>query len=187
MLESADQAINQFYRQKDYELFKVFCAKQFDLPEVLKEYIQAKGLTLVEEENKTYPSRTWLIKFADYKNGEFEVSHTTKLQISKVALLFFIRHEFIIPSKDPDTLESELKGWDGQAFTLQQFDLAEEIIKVLSEKGYHEVIYGSMIEVVEGFKIPEGVTNLGRNVTVEHLLFMDIFNILKNDSNASAF
>ena len=72
-------------------------------------------------------------------------------------------------------LEPELKGWDGQAFTLQQFDLAEEIVRVLGEKNYHEIMYGGMIEAVEVFKIPAWITNLGRNVTVEHLLFMDIF------------
>ena len=89
-----------------------------------------------------------------------------------------IRHEFVIPSKDPDTLELELKGWSGEAHNFQQFYLAEEIVKELVDKGYKQIHYGEMIEAMEGFKMPEGQTNLGRNVTVEHLLFMDIFNLL---------
>lgn len=179
MLEIVDQAIKQFYVKKDYHAFKELSAKPLHLPAMLKEYIRSQGLKLIESEDAIYPSCVWKICFDTDKNGEFEVTHTTTLQLSKVAPLFFIRNDFVIPSRDPDTLEAELKGWDGQACTIKQYDLLEEIRNILQAQGYHEVFYPDMIEVVPGFEIPQGKEELGRNVTVEHLIFMDIFNILQ--------
>lgn len=179
MLEVVTRAIEQFYIKKDYQAFKQQCGKPLHLPIELKEYIHAKGLKLIEGEDTVCTSKAWKACFDTYKNGEFEVTHTTMLQISKVAPLFFMRNDFVIPSRDPDTLEPELKGWDCQACTIEQYDLLEEMRNVLQVQGYHEVFYRDLIEVAPGFDIPEGKEKLGRNVTVEHLLFMDIFDILK--------
>jgi len=180
MLEIVDQAIAQLYTKKDYQAFKQLCAKPLQLPIELKEYIQAKGFKLIEGEDLVAPLKVWKVDFDTYKNGEFEVTHTTTLQISKVVPLFFIRNDFIIPSRDPDSLEPNLKGWTGQAFTIEQYDLLEEMRSMLQAQGYHEVFYRDLIEVVPGFEIPEGKEEWGRNVTIEHLLFMDIFDILKS-------
>ena len=180
MLDIISKAIDQFYIKKDYYLFKENCKKQLMLFEELKSYIESHGLRLVEGNDKDSPSKEWYIHFDDYKKGEFEVSYNTILKISKVAPLFYLQHEFSVEDKDENRMTPVLDGFGGQPYTLEQAALNDKISAILSNKGYVELGYADINEVVEGFKMPEGVTLFGPNVTVEHLLFVDIFDICNN-------
>ena len=178
MLDVTTQAIDRFYRKKDYYSFKNYCKQQLDLPQELKDHIQQQEFDLIEEPNKSSPSREWRINFGNYKTGEFDASFSTVLKISKVAPLFYIQHEFEVQNKDENAIDPHLTGSSGLGYILEQGNLYyEKISPILTQKSYTELEYADMHETVEGLKMPEGVTKFGRNVTVEHLLFIDVLGI----------
>ncbi len=178
MLDIITHTINQFYKEKDKEEFKALCKKPLELFEELEHYIEAQGLkSFWGPDDTCYPSKKWYVDLPDYKKGEFEVSYTTRLQISKVAPLFYIQHGFSVINKDEDKMTPVLRDADNQPYTKKQYALHDKISAVLAPKGYTELSYADMEETVEGFKMPEGVTIFGHNVTVELLLFVDLYNI----------
>jgi hypothetical protein len=178
MLDIIAQAIDCFYRKKDYNSFKDSCRKQLELPQELKVHIMEQGLDLVEKPHKNTPAGEWKINFGNYKYGEFDATFSTVLKISKVAPLFYVQHEFEVQNKDENAIDRNLKGYSGLGYILNQGDLYyEQIAPILTKKGYTELSYADMHEAVEGFEMPPDVTIFGHNVTVELLLFADIFDL----------
>ncbi len=177
MLAIVSKAINQFYIKHDHASFKACCEKQLKLFDELRSYIEFHKLRLIEGGDNNFVSRDWYIYFENYKKGEFEASYNTILKISKVAPLFYVLHKFSIENKDEDRMDPVLRGFDGQPYTKKQYALNDKISSVLTQKGYTELSYADMEETVEGFKMPEGVTIFGHNVTVELLLFEDLYSI----------
>lgn len=178
MKDIVAKAIEQFYIKKDYDSFKEGCKKQLNLSQNLKKYINQNKLVLVEDvDNKDQPSKSWTIHFNDYKKGDFEVEYTTILKVSKVAPLFYVQHQFAVKHKNKDCTAPVLYGKSPMPHTKKQFLLHNEIFNFFDKKGYCRLELDDVNEVVEGFKIPKSITTLGPNVTVEHLLFLDIFDI----------
>jgi hypothetical protein len=179
MLDVVARAINLFYIEKKYDAFKEACMKPLPLFEELKKYMELHGLNFVEKgEYKDYPSKYWFVYFEDYKKNELEISYETMLYVSKVTPLFYIQHHFSVKNKDKNGFFSDLKGIDNATCIKQQFDLNNEMIAVLCKNGYQKLELAELNEAVPGFKMPEElVYNFGPNITVDHLLFMDLLNI----------
>jgi len=179
MLDNINNAINKFYKGKDPTLFKEICTKQIPLFKELRKFMNKQGFKFEEAlKNQSSSSIQWIIHFDDYKNGELEITYKTILKISKLIPLFYVQHEFSIKNVDENGLVPYLAGIDNSTCLKQQVALEEKIKAILKKKGYIRLEYPDMNEAVSGFKIPENlIEKFGPNVTVEHLLFMDLFNI----------
>lgn len=177
MLVVVSNAINQFYKKKDYQAFKAGCFKYLELFKELQNYIALHNLSFDEGPQKPSPVINWYLNFGNYKKNGFEISYNTVIKISKVAPLFYIQHEFEIENKDEDRMSPLLEGSSGQPYTKKQADLHDEVAAIFNEKGYQELMYADLTETVAGFQMPKGITIFGPNVTVELLLFADIFDL----------
>lgn len=179
MLDIINNAIDKFYKEKDHALLKELCTKQILLFKELIKYVN-KHRFKIEETScfQMFPSVEWTIHLNDYKNDELEISYKTVLKVSKIIPLYYAQHEFSIKNIDENGLVPYLTGINNITCTKEQFYLNEKIKAVLKKKGYISLDYRDMIEAVPGFKMPENlIQKYGPNVTVEHLLFMDIFDI----------
>jgi hypothetical protein len=178
MLNIIKKAINRFYIKKDYIAFKKLCEQSLPLFRELKECLDSPKLILSEGGDlNDYPSRSWYINFSNYKKNEFEIEYKTILKISKVTPIFNIQHEFDVPHKNKDSISPSLGYFCDQPYTKEQAELHNEIVSALRQKGYFELKKSDMDEVVEGFKMPEGVTIFGEDITVALLLFVDVLDI----------
>lgn len=175
MLDIVAQAIDRFYTKKEHDAFKVACAKQMELSEEIKACIERNGLYLNGEYDHNYPSIRWSVDFAKYKKGKFKISYRTVLQISKVTRLFHIQHEFEIKNRDKKRIAPSLDEYGDEPYCKKQREFAKEVSSLLKKRGYCELSSSDMGEVVTGFEKPEGVAILGSQITVEHLLFSDLF------------
>lgn len=188
MLEIVSQAIEEFYIKKNYGLFEELCKKPLDLDEELKMCIKSEGLKLEGGGDFTEPYGEWAISLGCYRKGTFKASYTTCLRISKVARLFKIGHCYSVVNRDKNSMGSDVGDCSDQPYTKSQLRLHEKIAASLTGKGYIELRDVDMDEAVEGFKMPGDIVSLGHgmpifghNVTVELLLFKDIYNILGDD------
>lgn len=180
MLNVVEGSINRIYRKKDYKFFVTKCNEELELPKELDNYIKEQGYKLIGIFDNQSPSRRWYCYFSDFVKGEFKVSYKTMFEISKIAPLFHIQHEFEVENKDNDKINPVLDGFDSQPYTKEQAELNDEIISVLSKYGYKELSFSEMNEVVVDIKMPEDVSAFGPQVTVEHLLFNDVLDLSSN-------
>lgn len=182
MLVLINNAINKFYKEKNYELFKALSTTQVPLFKELRKYVNKHGFKFEEtSDSQISPSTQWTIHLDDYKNGKLEISYKTILRVSKIAPLYYAQHEFSIKNVDENGLVPYLTGIDNITCTKEQFILNEKIKAILKKNGFINLDYRDMIEAIPNFKMPENLVHkFGPNITVEHLLFMDLFNICGN-------
>ncbi|GAA0086257.1 hypothetical protein UT300007_26960 [Clostridium sp. CTA-7] len=180
MLNVVEDTINRIYRTNDYKFFVTKCNKELELPKELDKYIKEQGYKLIGIFDNQSPSRRWYCYFSDFVKGEFKVLYKTMFEISKIAPLFYIQHEFEVENKDNNKINPVLDGFDSQPYTKEQAGLNDEIVSVLSKYGYKELSSSEMNEVVVDIKIPEDVSVFGTQATVEHLLFNDILDLTSN-------
>lgn len=183
MLDIVTQAIDRFFKKKDPDSFKTLCNKKIELPKKLQDYVDSKNLSFKSHDDKSRPWVEWHIYFDDYAEDEFKVSYSTVLKISKIIPAYYVEHEFKVENKDEDALIPVLcgSGGPGLEYSMGQYDLSEQIISILTKEGYQELGYSDMNEVIKDLKMPDELTPLGSQVTVEHLLFMDIFNLYEQE------
>lgn len=182
MLQMVAQAIEEFYIKKNYPLFKELCKKPLDLSEELKTYIKKEGLALDGWGGSVDPDGEWAVNCGSYEQGTFKASYTTCLRISKVAPLFNVGHCYGVENQGNKIIEPDLGDCSDNPYTKKQQKLHEMIAADLTSKGYVELRDIDLEETIADFKMPEGVTIFGPNVTVELLLFRDIYNILGDDN-----
>jgi len=180
MLNVVEDTIKRIYRKKDYKFFVTKCNEELVLPKELDNYIKEQGYKLIGIFDNQSPSRRWYCYFSDFVKGEFKVSYKTMFEISKIAPLFYIQHEFEVENKDNNKINPVLDGFDSRPYTREQAELNDEIISVLSKYGYKELSFSEMNEVVVDIKMPEDVSVFGPQVTVEHLLFNDVLDLSSN-------
>lgn len=181
MLNVVDDTINRIYRKKDYKFFVSKCCEELELPKELDNYIKEQSYKLIGIIDNQNPSRRWYCYFNDFVKGEFRVSYKTMFEISKIAPLFYIQHEFEVENIDYNKINPVLDGFDSQPYTKEQATFYDETVSVLSKYGYKELSFTEMNEVVEDIKMPEDVNVFGPQVTVEHLLFNDVLDLSSNE------
>jgi hypothetical protein len=178
VLDIVKKTIDNFYTNKNYQLFKKSCNLPLNLPTKLIQYVEQHKINLVQEGIlEDDPSRTWFFHFNKYKNGEFEAEYTTDLSVSRVAHLFYIMHSFEVEHKNKKRIVPSLHWGGYTAYTKQQAELHNEISNVLVEHGYNELKEADLGEVVDGFQMPQDVTIFGKNIDVETLLFRDVLDL----------
>lgn len=182
MLPVVSQAIEEFYVKKNYFLFKELCRKSLDLSEELKKYIKSKDITLEGDGDLLDPEGEWHVYFNSYIKGNFEVSYNTSLRISKLVPVFNVGHYYAVENKGKKTIAPVLDEGGDYPYTKTQQKLHQMIAADLTSKGYTEVHDVDLEETVPNFKLPDGITIFGLNVTVELLLFRDIYNILDDEN-----
>lgn len=180
MLNVVEDTIKRIYGKKDYKFFVTKCNEELELPKELDSYIKEQGYKLIGIFDNQSPSRRWYCYFSDFVKGEFKVTYKTMFEISKIAPLFYIQHEFEVENKDNNKINPVLDGFDSQPYTMEQAELNDEIMSVLSKYGYKELSFSEMNEVVVDIKMPEDVSVFGPQVTVEHLLFNDVLDLSSN-------
>ena len=109
--------------------------------------------------------------------GEFEVTYTIVLEISKIASLFYVQHEFRVTNKHNNAIEPVLEGFGGQPYTKNQLEIHNKIASILEKNGYEELFYSDMIEVFLGLEELSEFNIFGNQATVENVLFHDIYDL----------
>lgn len=181
MKKIVQQAIERIYLKKDYSFFNLKCLEPLGLSDDFYELL-SDGENYDELSGGSIaPSLMWYVYFKTVVKGDFKVEYTTMLEISKVAPVFHIQHQFMVDNEDPNRVSPDLDGFSGQAYSKSQFELHEKISKYLINQGYFELTYAEMNEVVCGLEMPKGIKIFGSQITVETALFRDVFEICPNE------
>lgn len=181
MKEIVRQDIERIYLKKDYDYFKFKCLEPLGVPDDFYELLSGGENYDEVSGGPIAPSLMWYVYFKDVVKGEFKVAYTTMLEISKVAPVFHIQHQFMVDNEDPNRISPDLDGFSGEAYSKSQFEFHEKVSKYLINQGYFELTYAEMNEVVCGLEMPKGIKIFGPQITVETALFRDVFEICLNE------
>lgn len=169
--------ITRIYKNKDYDYFIEKCriTPEFygDIPRIAKQF--CKHAEFYNHGNN--PLVEFYFYYKEFTEGNFSVNYKTVLQISKVADLFYIQHEFEINNIDPERIEPVLDNYDSRAYTRLQYELEELISDYLIKQGLQKIFLNEIQEVITDLEMPFGINLFGSQMTVENALFRDIYGI----------
>lgn len=173
--------INMIYFNKDKNFFVINCTKKLELPEEFSLLLNDNEIKVIEGMEEAFPAKKFYVEYEPFAKRDFRVEYKTIIQISKIIPIFYIQHEFEVDNKDENSMGSSLTGFDGQPYTKKQYDFQEKILEILNKAGFTELSYSEINEVVCGLEFPEEVNLFGPQVTVEHVLFNDVFGFCSKD------
>lgn len=177
MNQQLETFIHNIYIDKNYDDFKIKCHSSIDYLEQLKILVEP----LCQEVNVcsigNAPSITICFKFDTITYPNYSVEFDTLLEISKVADVFYIQHEFSIDNIAKNRMSAVLDGYDSQPYIKEQYLLEKSITDFLLRKDLKQLTLQEMQEVYSGLKIDEN--NLfGTQLTVENAVFRDLCGIM---------
>lgn len=168
--------IDRIYKKKDYIFFRekckyvpIYCNSLIKTAKVVCSKVSVYNA-------EDLPSTEFWFYFNKYEEGSLHVEYKSLLRISNIANLFVFQHEFSVKNNDPNRLDPVLDGFNEQGYTTFQYDLEEILSDFLIERGLKKLYLHEIDEVICDLKIPENGI-FGTQVTVENLLFQDLYGI----------
>lgn len=182
MKDVVRQAIDRIYLANDHALYRDRCGSTADLPAELPAQLRDASISLTEHHaGQHWPSWRWDMRLHRVVKGEFDAWFNSTLQLSKLARVYYLEHEFEIANCDDKRMDSKLHGFTGQPYTQAQFNLAERVAAVLTPAGYQPLTLAEMAEVIPELTFIPGVKIFGPQVTVEYALFHDLLRLYVSD------
>lgn len=177
MKKQIQNVIEKIYINKDYKFFIEKCKSNIRLSQSIIDRASDLECQIIDFNEVNESSKRWCFKFKEYQKGNLEIVYKTILDVSKITQVFYIQHEFSVKNNDENCMSQTLDGFDSQPYTIQQSLIYEEVVKELEEKGYIELSYSEMNEVVWNIDQISNKSVFGSQVTVENLIFHDYLDI----------
>lgn len=172
------EVVESFYHQEDKLGYLLKCQRTIEIPIELTIFLNNNNIKLQPHSTgDVWPSCKWTFGHEDYCKGEFRVSYSSLLMVSKLAPLYYLHHEFQVNNKDEQKMSPTLDGFDEQPYTWTQAELESIIKESFKELGYEQLSYKEMNEVLQGIRFGDDVDLFGPQVTVEYALFHDVLEI----------
>ena len=178
MNDLVNETIDKYYRNNNESDYLPKCREQFVIPEAIKKFSENNNMIITDVNfGEIWPSSKLIFEYEDYTKGEFEVTYSTILMLSKLAPLFYLQHEFQVENRDVNRTVPTLEGFDTQPYNTKQQEFEDCVKEYFSKKEFIELSYSEMNEVVCGLDFKKDVTFFGSQVTVENALFFDLLEI----------
>ncbi|MDE6733276.1 MAG: hypothetical protein K2J77_10420 [Oscillospiraceae bacterium] len=176
MIDEVKRIIETTYIQKNFEPFISRCHEKLEFIGELLNAAQTKIGGAVVSELPGDPGVAIYFDVCEFAKNDFKVKYKSVLSISKVADVYHIQHEFEADDPDPNGMTPVLDGFGGEPYCKAQFALEETIRKFLAAKGFKQLTFTEMDEVIPGIEMPENVL-FGSQMTVEYALFKDMWGL----------
>lgn len=149
MNEVVEKVIEKYYKNKETADYLTRCKESIKIPIELNVFAQKNEIEIIDiNAGEIWPSLKMIFEYEKYTKGEFEVSYSSTLLISKLAPFIYLQHEFEVENKDTDRISSTLDGFGTQPYTGIQQELDELIKNIFTESGYIVFSYQELNEVI---------------------------------------
>lgn len=176
MLEEIKRIVETTYILKNYDLFISRCHGKIEFIDELLEIAKTKFNGAKVSELPDDPAVTIYFDVCGFSRNDFNVVYKSVLLISKVADVYCLQHEFEADDPDPGRMTPVLEGFGGEPYCKTQFALDELISGFLTAKGFKQLTYADMNEVIPDVEMPENAL-FGSQMTVEYAIFKDMWGL----------
>jgi len=176
MINELKHIIEKIYINGEKDIFIDGCNKKLGfIEEIVMQYENSiPKIQLSDDDN--LPSKEMYFKFEDFCKGEFKVSYSSVLSISKVCKVFYLQHEFSIDNVDDNRMDLTLDSFGDQPYTKQQFVFDEDIVSFMLKQGYYRLTCSELEKVIPSIEMPKD-SIFGIQMTVENAIFRDVWEI----------
>lgn len=187
MNKNVQRYMELVYNRPNKKEYLRLCSKKIRLPERLIEWLCMKGLKPEEVyRDDVWPSNQWFFDFDSKQINGIHFRFHTQLVISKLSPFYYVDHTFDVDLTDseiwPHMYDPCLDGYGNEPYTMQQYELHQQIRKALSSKRLIELFDDELEEVVADLTFVDGVNIFGKQVTVRYALFHDVLDACPEDS-----
>ncbi len=177
MKERVEEAITKVYLKKEYDFYKKRCKEALNILDEFCKLLETSFRYIEIGSRTTNPVHEWYVYFESVTEGDFSVKYNTIIKVSKIVPVFYVQHEFEVENKDENRMGPSLDGYSGEAYCKSQFEFHEKIRHYLNAKGFEELSYAEMKEVICGVDMPKGTIIFGKQMTVDTAIFKDVFDL----------
>ncbi len=174
MEDRVESYIRKLYCCENHDSFLEQCKST---PYYLNDLIRLTASLCSESEISNLednPCITIMYSYPDFIDGAFHVYFRSILNISKVADVFFIYHEFEVDNKTPNRFTPSLDGFGQIPYTHAQYELECSVVQFLEQLGLYGLRFAELDEVVPFLSMPIK-TIFGPQMTVQNALFRDLY------------
>lgn len=176
MIDEVKKIIETTYIQKNFEPFISRCHRKLEFIGELLNAAQTKFNDAVVSELPGDPGVEIYFDVCEFSQNNFKVKYKSVLSISKVADVYYLQHEFEADNPDPDGMTGVLDGFGGEPYCKAQYAMEELICGFLSARGFKQLTYADMNEVIPDVEMPENAL-FGSQMTVEYAIFKDMWGL----------
>ena len=180
MLNDLKSVIEKIYFDGEKSFFINGCKKSFDFVDELVENFEEQCSKIQLSDDNCLPAKEMYFFFEDFTKGEFKVSYSSVLCISKICKVFYLQHEFAVDNLDVDRMDLVLDGFGDQAYTKKQFSFDENVVSFLQKKGYTRLKYAELEEVIPFVEMPADLI-FETQMTVENAIFRDTWELCSQE------
>lgn len=177
MNKKVKEFINRVYIEKNYKFFKNMCYSMPSYLELLENNISKYCKEYEIYKVKGQPEITFYINYNNYNYDKFNIEYLTIVNISKICNVYYIQHEFSIDNINPNKIMNTLNNFSDKPYSLEQFKMEKQVMKILSNLNLERIYLNDLDEIVNLFMPEESKDFLGKQLTVQQLLFNDVYNI----------
>ncbi len=186
MKKSIAEAIEILFKQENGQRkYLDLCRTSLALPSAFWELAGKFNLIDIEtvNENEVWPSIRLAYQFPSESEEEKATGlrFVTEINISKLAPVFYIQHEFEINNLSISMIEPTLNGFGNSPYTKRQYEFHKEISCLLVGENFEELSFKEFNEVICSLEMPDNITIFGDQVTVESALFIDLYGRCRRD------
>ncbi len=176
MIDEVKRIIETMYIQKNFEPFVSRCHGMLKFIDELLNAAQTKFNNAEVSELSDDPCVEIYFDVCEFSQNDFKVRYKSVLSISKVVDVYYLQHEFETDNPDPDRMDSVLDGFGGEPYCKAQYALEELICGFLAARGFKQLTYADMNEVIPDVEMPENAL-FGTQMTVEYAVFKDMWGL----------
>lgn len=177
-------AIQRIYFDGDYEYFIRKMNAPWNLDENFVELLAEYKVDLEyyqRDISSTFPSIHFSIDFPKIYQGEFNIQYSVDLTLSKIVSVFYFLPSFMFEIANRKSWREhrtfETLANSDVVYCKEQAEFQEKIRNYLLARGYTEIYYSEIDEIVAELKMPDEVYLFGDQVRVDCLLFNDIYDL----------
>lgn len=183
MRDIVRKAITTYHLKRSDELYLNKCRRPLTF-EVEIDTIARRMGKLSRLNQAIWPSSSWAVRFPEVIQAAFRFEPVTLLQISRLAPLFYLQHQFELVIDDPALIRPSLHGFQHEPYTTAQRDYQQALIALLTREEYIQLDYVEMQEVVCELSFPPDNILFGPQVTVGYALFNDLPGLCPDEDEA---
>jgi hypothetical protein len=172
MRDVVKQAIECIYAPADPQHYLELCGLPIPEIEALEAVHDEFEVRLRNLNPTIWPAAELHVRWPSSAGDATDFS--SRLLISKFAPLFHVEHDFLVDFHRPDQMAPFLAGSSEQAFIKVQFQYAQKVSELLSVRGYTQLNYPEMEEVVCDLPLASETNGVDQQVTVRRALFFDL-------------
>ncbi|MBC7473096.1 MAG: hypothetical protein H7263_02300 [Candidatus Sericytochromatia bacterium] len=131
--------LDEIYVKNNIELYLDKCSQNFEIDPNSIGIIEKHKFSLESSTNNIWPSRSFYIKFGEFKKDRFKVLYSGQLLFSKLVKAYSLDFFYEVDNIDPDAYSPSFTNIEDEPLTIKQAYFFDEFKENLQRLGFNRI------------------------------------------------